>query len=303
MPVVAYLSARSAESDAPMLVAVRLGLEKTGYVEGRNLVIEYRYADAQYDRLQGLLAEFTRAQVAVVLLPGLIPEISRALSQQVRASPIPIVFNAGNDPVQAGLVDSMNRPGGNVTGVVSLVGELTEKNFGLMHELVPKAGSIALLQSHDVAGGGQVQADATEAAGRLGLQFQVLNASTDEELDAVFAGLNRRPIDGIVVATSPFFLTRARQIAALAAHYRLPAIYARREYADAGGLMSYGFEVTEGYRQMGNYAGRILKGEKAADLPVVQPTKFELVINLRAAKSLGLEVPPQLLARADEVIE
>jgi putative ABC transport system substrate-binding protein len=303
MPVIGYLSSRSAESDAAMLVAVRRGLNETGYVEGRNLAIEYRFADALYDRLPALLTELTRRQVAVILFGGLAPGVSSALSQQVRASPIPIVFNVGSDPVQAGIVDSMNRPGGNVTGIATLVGELTSKNFGLLHELVPRAGAIVLLQSNDVAGGRQVQIDAIEAAARLGLQLRVLDASTDGEIEAVFASLNHQPIEAMVVATSPFFMTRTQLIASLVARHRVPTIYARREYAEAGGLISYGYDVADGYRQMGNYAGRILKGDKAADLPVVQPTKYDLVINLKTAKALGLTVPSTLLARADEVIE
>jgi putative ABC transport system substrate-binding protein len=220
----------------------------------------------------------------------------------MRASPIPIVFNSGADPIGTGLVANFDRPGGNLTGVFTLVRALTAKNFGLLHELVPKATGFALLSGH-VLGDRQAQTDAAEAAARLRLQTQMLAADTDGELDEAFATLDRERIGGLVVVTSPFFVTRASQIAALAARHRMPAIYGRREYAEAGGLMSYGYDVAASYRQMGNYAGRILKGEKPGDLPVVQPTKYELVINLRTAKALGIEVPSTLLALADEVIE
>jgi putative ABC transport system substrate-binding protein len=304
LPTIGYLSSRSAQSDASMLVAVRRGLAETGYTEGGNLTIEYRFADGQFGRLPGMLAELALRQAAVIALAGATTGLE-PLIQSVRASAIPIVFNAGSDPVQTGLVASINHPGGNVTGVYSLLGELAGKNFGLLHELVPKVGNVALLQSHVSPGPSyrQVQIEATEAAARLGVQLRMFDANSDSELDAAFATLNQQRIEAVLVATNPFFMTRATRIAALAASHRVPAIYARREFADAGGLMSYGNDVRDGYRQMGNYVGRILKGDKPADLPVIQPTKYELVINLKTAKALGLEVPPLLLARADEVIE
>ena len=302
MPVIAYLSSRSAESDVSMLVAFRRGLNETGYAEGRNLAIEYRFVDGQYARLPALATDLIRRQVAVIVYAGApSPSNPDSAWQQLRASQIPIVFNTGQDPVRAGLVVSFNRPGGNITGISTLVNLLTGKSLGLLHELVPNARMIALLNS--ALSLNTEVSDARAATATLGLQLIVLNADTNSEIDAAFATLNQQRADAMVVATSPFFVTRAKQIAALVASHRLPAIYARREFAEAGGLMSYGYDVGDGYRQMGNYAGRILKGDKAGDLPVFQPTKFELVINLKTAKALGLTVPQSLLARADEVIE
>ena len=302
MPVIAYLSSRSAESDVSMLVAFRRGLNETGYVEGRNLAIEYRFADGQYARLPALATDLIRRQVAVIVYAGApSPSNPDAAWQQLRASQIPIVFNTGQDPVRAGLVASFNRPGGNITGISTLVNLLTGKSLGLLHELVPNARTIALL--HSALSLNTAVNDARAATATLGLQLIVLNADTNSEIDAAFATLNQQRADAMVVATSPFFVTRAKQIAALVASHRLPAIYARREFAEAGGLMSYGYDVGDGYRQMGNYAGRILKGDKAGDLPVFQPTKFELVINLKTAKALGVMVPTTLITISDELIE
>ena len=302
MPVIAYLSSRSAESDVSMLVAFRRGLNETGYVEGRNLAIEYRFADGQYARLPALATDLIRRQVAVIVYAGARnPSNPDSAWQQLRASQIPIVFNTGQDPVRAGLVASFNRPGGNITGISTLVNLLTGKSLGLLHELVPNARTIALL--HSALSLNTAVNDARAATATLGLQLIVLNADTNSEIDAAFATLNQQRADAMVVATSPFFVTRAKQIAALVASHRLPAIYARREFAEAGGLMSYGYDVGDGYRQMGNYAGRILKGDKAGDLPVFQPTKFELVINLKTAKALGVMVPTTLITISDELIE
>ena len=301
MPVVAYLSSRSAESDVSMLVAFRRGLSATGYVEGQNVAIEYRFADGQSDRLTALVTDLVRRRVAVIVHAGAGAGTPDAAWQQMRSSQIPIVFNTGADPVRLGLVASMNRPGGNMTGINTLVGELTGKRLGLLHELVPNARTIALLNS--AISLNTAVNDARAATATLGLQLIVLNADTDSEIDATFATLNQQRADAMVVATSPFFVTRAKQIAALVASHRLPAIYARREFAEAGGLMSYGYDVGDGYRQMGNYAGRILKGDKAGDLPVFQPTKFELVINLKTAKALGITVPTTLITISDELIE
>jgi putative ABC transport system substrate-binding protein len=306
VPVIVYLSGRSAESDASMLVAVRRGLSATGYIEGQNLTIEYRFADGQYDRLPAMLAELSRRQPVVIILVGLTAAVVEGMLQQLRDSPIPVVFNVGFDPVRTGLVASMNRPGGNLTGVFGLVGDLTGKHFERLHELVPKAATIGVLRnsvSFSSTRLAEVQGDATEAAARLGLRLRVINADSNEELERVFTTLGRQQIQALVVATSPFFVTRARLIARLAANYRVPAIYGRREFADAGGLMSYGYDVADSYRHKGIYAGRILKGEKPAELPIIMPTKFELVINLTTAKALGLDVPPNLLALSDEVIE
>jgi putative ABC transport system substrate-binding protein len=296
MPVVGYLSGRSAESDVAMLAAVRRGLNEIGYVEGRNLAIEYRFTDGQSDRVSGLLTELTRRQVAVIVIAGAATEF-----RQMRASQIPIVFNVGGDPVRAGLVASMNRPGGNMTGIFgSLV--LTGKNFGLLHELVPDAKTVATLVDARVADSAELRG-AREAAATLGVQLRALVAGSDSELDSAFATLNRERADAMVVTTSPFFVSRAKQIVALVARYRVPAIYARRQFAEAGGLMSYGPSQTDPYRYAGIYTARILKGEKPADLPVEQPTKFELVINLTTAKALRLTIPEQFLLRADEIID
>jgi putative ABC transport system substrate-binding protein len=301
MPAIGYLSGRSADSDASMLVSFRRGLGDVGYAEGR-VAIEYRFADGQYDRLSAQLTDLTQRKVGVIVFAGGFQE----LLQQVRDSPIPIVFSYGGDPVRRGLVTSMNRPGGNVTGVYNLVTELSGKQLGLLHDLVPKAATIAALvdsiQRREEALA-LALTDARDAAAALGQKLLVLEASTAEEIDAQFASLDRQPADAMLVITSPFFVTRAGQIAALAARYRIPAIYARREFAEAGGLMSYGYNFAEVYREMGRYAGRILNGEKPADLPVIQPTKFELVINLKAAKALNFEIPPLIRALADEVIE
>jgi putative ABC transport system substrate-binding protein len=303
MPVIGYLSSRSSESEASMLVAVRRGLNESGYVEGQNLAIEYRFADGRYDRLLALAADLAGRRVAVVVFGGVITS-DQEMVRFMRASQIPIVFAVGADPVRAGLVSSLNRPGGNVTGVYNLSAELTGKQLGLLHELVPNAKTIALLLDPGVGQGqGPVPRDARQAAATLGLQLLVLNAGTEDEIDAAFAAANRHRPSGSVVVSSPFFLTRAKQIAELAARHGVPAIYARREYAAAGGLMSYGIDVADGFRQMGNYAGRILKGAKPADLPVVQPTRFEFIINLKTAKALGIEIPRKLLAFSDELIE
>ena len=284
-----------------MLSAVRRGLDGQGYAEGRNLAIEYRFADGQYDRLPALFTDLLARRVAVIVYAGVVA--AEPMLGMMRASQLPIVFNVGSDPVSIGLVTNMNRPGGNMTGIVSLAGELSGKNVGLLHELVPNGKAIALLTAITAGSNPAVPKNAAEAAAMLGLQFRVLNATTDGEIEAAFATFNRQPVDAMAVATNPIFATRAGKIAALAAQYRVPAIYARREFAAAGGLMSYGFDIGDAYRQMGIYAGRILKGDKPADLPVFQSTKFELVINMKTARALGLSIPEALLATADEVIE
>jgi putative ABC transport system substrate-binding protein len=302
MPVIGYLSGRTADSDASMLVSVRRGLGDIGYAEGRNVAIEYRFTDGRYDRLPGQLTDLTQRKVGVIVLAGFF--VNEELVQQVRASPIPIVFNTGADPVRFGLVASMNRPGGNVTGVNSLGVELSGKHLGLLHDLVPKAATIAVLfDPRQSSGESIILRDARDATATLGQKLLVLEASTTDEIDAQFARLNQEPADAMLVAGSPFFLARLGQIVVLAARHRIPAIYWRREFADAGGLMSYGFNVAELYREMGRYAGRILNGEKPADLPVIQPTKYELVINLKAAKAINFEIPATVYALADEIIQ
>jgi putative tryptophan/tyrosine transport system substrate-binding protein len=299
MPVVGYLSGRSADSDVAMLVALRRGLREGGYVEGQNIAIEYRFSDGQYDRLPALMTELTGRKVSVLVVAG-VAGTDGTVTQQMRASQIPIVFNVGGDPVRSGLVASMNRPGGNMTGISGF--DLTAKNFGLLHELVPDAKTVATLVDARVADSAELTA-AREAAATLGVQLRVLVADSDSELDSAFAPLNRERVDAMVVSTTAFLISRAEQIVALVARYRVPAIYNRRQFAEAGGLMSYSYDVPDGYRQMGNYAARILKGTKPADLPVFQPTKFELVINLKTAKAMGFDIPAKLLALSDEVIE
>jgi len=302
MPVVGYLSSRTADAEASMLISVRRGLGDVGYAEGRNVVIEYRFTDGGFDSLSAQLTDLTRRKVGVIILAGFF--VNEGLVQQVRASPIPIVFNVATDPVGMGLVASMNRPGGNLTGVSSLVGELSGKRLGLLHGAVPKAATIAALVDPSAGSGGTIALrDARDATAALGQKLLVLEASTADQIDAQFARLDQQPANAMLVAGSPFFLTRARQIVALVAHHRIPAIYYRREFAEAGGLMSYGYDIADAYREVGRYAGRILNGEKPADLPVTQPTKFELVINLKAAKAMDFAIPPLVRALANEVIE
>jgi putative ABC transport system substrate-binding protein len=301
MPVIGYLSNRTADSDASMLISFRRGLGDVDYAEGRNVAIEYRFTDGQYDRLSGQLADLTQRKVGVIVPTGGFLQFEE-LVQQVRASPIPIVFGVGDDPVRMGLVASMNRPGGNATGTYSLGNELSGKYLSLLHDLVPKAATVAALFEPSVRRN-TVLRDARGAAEALGQKLLVLEATTAEEVDAQFARLDQEPAHAMLVMANPFLHTRAEQIVALATRHRIPAIYVRREFAEAGGLMSYGFNVAELYRELGRYAGRILNGEKPADLPIIQPTKFELVINLKAAKAINFEFPTLVRALADEVIE
>jgi putative ABC transport system substrate-binding protein len=300
MPVLGYLTDRSADSDAPRLVAVRRGLADIGYAEGRNVAIEYGFTDGRYDRIRAMAADLVSSRVAVIVAS----DTAAALAVKAETATIPIVFMVGLDPVRTGLVTSMNRPGGNVTGVNALVSELSGKHLSLLRDLVPRAVTIAALRDSGSGVSSIVLADARNAATALGRKLLVLEAGTAEEIDAQFARLDQEPADAMLVPTTPFFVTRARQIAALATSHRIPAIYARREFAaEAGGLMSYGYNEAEAYRELGRYAGRILNGEKLADLPIIQPTKFELVINLKAAKAINFEFPPLVRALADEIIE
>jgi putative ABC transport system substrate-binding protein len=299
IPVIGYLSSRAAETDIPMLAAFREGLGTAGYVEGRNVAIEYRFADGQFERNAPLAADLARRRVAVIVTAG---NVSSAIAAKAASSSIPIVFNSGIDPVQAGLVASINRPGGNLTGVFAQGGELPGKMLSLLHEAIPNAKTIALLVN-PASAGLVYEPDVRRAATAIGLDIQVLSARNDEELKTSFATLNREPADAMLVPNDPLFLSRAGRIVALAAQHSLPTIYGRRPYTDAGGLMSYGDDIASGYRQMGLYVGRILKGDKPADLPIVLTDKFELVINLKTAKVLGLTITPSLLATADEVIE
>jgi putative tryptophan/tyrosine transport system substrate-binding protein len=300
MPTIGYLSARSSESDVSMLAAFHQGLKETGYVVGKNVAIEFRWGDGQYDRLPALAEDLVRRNVAVIVTSG--GEIS-ALAAKAETAKIPIVVNVGEDPVRLGLVASLNRPGGNITGVTSLLGTLVTKQLGLLRDLVPNAGVIAMLVNPNETWTETQTTSAEVAARAVGQPLLILRASTEREIDAAFVALGQQRVGALLVASSPFFVTRADYLIALVARHALPAIYFRREIADAGGLMSYGTSTAELYGQVGVYTGRILKGEKPADLPVMQATKFEFVINLKTAKALGLEISPMLLARADEVIE
>jgi putative ABC transport system substrate-binding protein len=301
MPVIGLLDPRSPHVLADLLRAFRQGLKETGYVEGENVAIEYRWAENQMDRLPALAAELVRRQVAVITTTaGPAP----AFAAKAATTTIPIVFIAGEDPVRLGLVASLARPGGNLTGINFLVGELTAKRLEFLREVVPAATRVAVLVNPaNAANAESTLRDVGPAVRAMGLQIQVLNASTGREIEAALATFVRERPDLLFVGSDPFFHSRRVQLAVLAARHTVPAAYAQRDYAEAGGLMSYGSNVTDAWRQAGVYAGRILKGAKPADLPVVQSTKFELVINLPTARALGLEVPPSLLARADEVIE
>jgi putative tryptophan/tyrosine transport system substrate-binding protein len=299
MPVIGYLSTGSPESDGFRLNAFRRGLNETGYVEGQNVAIEYRWAQAQYDRLSALAADLVRRQVTVIYAMG----TPSGFAAKQATTTIPIVFNLGVDPVTFGLVASLNRPGSNATGIALLNVELMGKRLELLRELVPTVASIALLVNPTSANTEPETRDAGEATRTLGLQLNVLNVTNESEIDIAFATLARQRASALVISTDTFFTNRRDQLVALAARHGVPAIYAYREFALAGGLMSYGTNVTDSHRQAGVYTGRILKGEKPADLPVQQITKVELIINLKTAKALGLTVPLPLSGRADEVIE
>jgi putative tryptophan/tyrosine transport system substrate-binding protein len=301
MPVVGFLNSQSPDGLADRLRGFRGGLKDAGYVEGETVTIEYRWAYNELDRLPALAADLVRRQVAVIVAGG---GSSPAVAAKAATATIPIVFAAPEDPVRLGLVASLGRPGDNATGVNFFTGELVAKQFGLLRELLPGAVRIAVLINPANA----VRASATvaevEAAARtMGLQTQIFNAATGREIVTAFAAIARERPDALFVGPDPYFIVRRVQLANLAARHALPAAYFARDLAEAGGLMSYGTDISDAYRQVGIYTGRILKGAKPADLPVVQSTKFELVINLATAMMLGLEVPPTLLARADEVIE
>jgi ABC-type uncharacterized transport system substrate-binding protein len=301
MPVIGLLDTRSPEALTDRLRGFRQGLKDTGYVEGENVAIEYRWAENQLDRLQVLAAELVRRRVAVIATSGG-PAV--AFAAKAATTTIPIVFAVADDPVRLGLVASLARPDGNLTGINFLVGELTAKRLGLLRELVPGAGRVAVLVNPaNTANTETTLRDVEPAARAVGLQVQILKASTSREIEAAFATFVRERPDALFVGNDAFFNARRVQLVLLAGRHGLPAIYWDREFAEAGGLMSYGSNIVDVYRQVGVYAGRILKGAKPADLPVVQSTKFELVINAVTARMLGLDVPPTLLARTDEVIE
>jgi putative ABC transport system substrate-binding protein len=300
MPVIGYLSARSSESDISMLSAFYLGLKNAGYVVGKNAAIEFRWGDGRYDRLPGMAEDLVSSNVAVIVTSG--GELS-ALAAKRATSKIPIVISVGEDPVRYGLVASLNRPGGNITGVTSLLGTLGAKQLGLLRDLVPKTGMLAMLVNPDDPWA-ETQITNTQAAAlAVGQQLMVLRANSRPDIDAAFATLVKERIGALLVANSPFFVTQADYLIALSGRLNLPTVYFRREIADVGGLMSYGSSTAELYGQMGTYTGKILSGANPADLPFIQATRFELVINLKTARTLGLEIPATLLARADEVIE
>jgi len=301
MPVVGLVNARSAQDAARNAAAFRKGLNEIGYVEGQNVMVEYHWLEGQYDRLPSLIADFVRRRVAVIATPGL---TAGAQAAKTATTTIPIVFGVAEDPVKLGLVASLARPGGNATGINVLTSEIAAKRLGLLHDLVPKAVRVAVLVNPANASIAEAMLrEVPEAARAIGLQIQVLKASTRSEIEAAFATLVRDRAEALYVAGDTFFTSRRVQFATLAASYRIPASYPTREAVEAGGLMSYGTDNVDMWRQVGAYTGQILKGAKPADLPVLQSTKFEFVINLQTARALGLEVPPQLLASADEAIE
>ena len=300
MPVIGFMSARSPEDSVHLLEAFRRGLKEGGFVEGQNVVIEFRWARGEYDRLPEMAADLVSRRVSVLTAVGGDPS-PRAAKRAT--STIPIVFGIGGDPVRDGLVESFNRPGGNVTGVTLMTNLMESKRFGLLRDLVPDAQLVGALLNPSFAPSARQSQQIEEAARSIGQRLIVAKASTDEELDAAFTALVRERAHALLVAADPYFDTRRDRIVGFAQRQRLPAIYHFREYVLAGGLLSYGISLTDAYRQFGVYTATILKGAKPADLPVLQPTKFELVINLKTAKTLGLKISDNLLTLADEVIE
>jgi putative tryptophan/tyrosine transport system substrate-binding protein len=300
MPVVGYLSSASPDEGEPRAAAFRRGLAESGYVAGQNVAIEYRWAEQQNDRLPAMAADLVQRRVTVIAAAT----TPAALAAQAATTTIPIVFEAGSDPVRLGLVANLNQPGGNVTGVTSLIVEVAPKRLELLHELLPTASVMGLLVNPADRALAQAQArEVLSAARKLGLELHVLNVSSERDFDAVFADVNRLRVGGLVIGAGSVFVGALNKLAALTVRHAVPAIYQNRDFPAAGGLMSYGSDISESYRLAGVYTGRILKGENPAELPVMQPTKFELVINLKTAKVLGLEVPLIMQQRADEIIE
>jgi putative ABC transport system substrate-binding protein len=302
LPVVAFLRTGSADANARFVAAFRKGLDETGFVEGRNVTVEYHWLEAgRYDQLPALMADLVHRHVAVIATPG---TSQVALAAKAATTTIPIVFGEGTDPVGLGLVASLARPGGNATGINYFVDEVAAKRLRLLHDLVPKAVRIAVLLNPSNASTAKSTLQAVqEAATAIGLQTQILYAATISEIDAAFAALERERPDALFVAPDAFFTSRRGQFATLTARDRIPSAYAIREPVEAGGLMSYGTDIAEAFHQVGVYTGKILKGEKPADMPVLQSTKFEFVINQQTARALDIKIPPDLLSIADEVIE
>ncbi len=300
LPVVGFLNGGSRETAAERLAAFRKGLGENGYVEGQNVTVEYNWLDGNYDRMAPLVADFVRRRAAVIATPG---STAGALAAKAVTTTIPIVFSVTEDPVRLGLVASLARPAGNATGVNFFSVEVAAKRLGLLHELLPKAVRIAVLVNPGTGSNAATLREVTEAAHAIGLQIQVLEARTGSEIEAAFAALSRERADALYVAPDAFFGSRRVQFATLAARHGIPASLFQRDMVEAGGLMSYGADPVETYRQVGDYTGRILKGAKPADLPVLQSTKFDLAINLQTARALGLTVPPTLLVAADVVNE
>ena len=300
IPVVGYLHSESPQQAAPVLAAFREGLAKTGYVEGQNVAIEYRWAHNDLSQIPELVADLVRRGVAVIATPG---SSAATLAAKTATPTIPIVFSIGLDPVELGLVASLNRPGGNITGVNSMSNELGPKRLGLLHELLPAAARFIVLVNPKNPTTSATIKDIQAAATAIDRQIEVLTANTEIDIDTAFTSLAQRRADAFLVHPDNLFISHRMQLVALAARHAVPGIYPFRADAEAGGLMSYGVSLADAHRQAGVYVGRILKGERPADLPIVQPTKFELVINLKTAKVLGITVPPALLARADQVIE
>ena len=298
MPVIGFLSSRS-ESDSRLQVAAfRQALSEAGYVEGKNVAIDYRWAEGQYDRLRGMAVHLVGRQVSVIFAAGPAAHVAKAATTS-----IPIVFVGGEDPVKFGLVASLNKPGGNITGVTTFNAVLGSKRFELLHELVPNAAILALLVNPEYPSAESEIGETWAAVQSFGGKLVVLRASTESEVDAAFLELAQQQVGGLIVTGDPFFVSRRDKLVALAARHSVPAIYVQREFAVAGGLIGYGTNITDAYRQAGAYAGQILKGAKPGDLPVVRPTRFDFVINLKTAKALGLDIPPTLLALGSEVIE
>jgi putative ABC transport system substrate-binding protein len=299
MPVVGFLVAGSSAANRQQVTAFGEGLKDAGYVNGQNVTVEYRFLEGQFDRFPALISELVRRPVSALAVTSL----AGARAAKQAAGTIPVVFSVGEDPVAAGIVESLNRPGGNLTGVYQFTTGLEAKRLGLLHEMVPRAATIAVLVHPNFSSAEIQLRDVQEAAPRLGVRLVVVRANAESEFEAAFATLVRERAQALLVCASPFFNARRQQLVVLAARHALPAIYEWRDFAEAGGLMSYGTVLADAYRQAGVYTGRVLKGARPADLPVVQAARFEFVINLSTAKALGIDVPPTLSARADEVIE